>query len=192
MDPNINYAGVVWRLVKAVHCTENEAWDAVNQAFLRLYENPPDEIPVNTAQWAELFFVTAKKWWLAWKLQPCIIQKAVETRRHLESAIQADSAGRTSFDERVYTKANADLSTAYGYASTEHDELGLIADLVGHVPQMYKISTLIVVKTLLDSPPNKPVSVETCRKILQKHKIPDTSEQARQVFTFLTTLKEVL
>lgn len=175
MDPNINYAGIVWRLVKVVHCTENEAWDAVNQAFLRLYENPPEITPVSTAQWAELFFVTAKKWWLAWKLQPCIIQKAVAVRRAVE---------RATDDE-----PSADV---YGISETEHNELGLIADLVGHVPHMYKISTLIVVKTLLDSPPTKPISVETCRKILQKHKIPDTSEQARQVYTFLTTLKEVL
>ena len=182
MDPDINYEGVVWRLVKTVHCTKDEAWDAVNQAFLRLYENPPETVPVNTAQWAELFFVTARKWWLAWKLQPCIIQKAVATRKSIESVIGKDDAGKTE----------TQMGDLYGIAPTEHDELNMVADIVGHVPQMYKISTLIVVKTLLDSPPTKPVSVETCRKILQKHKIPDTSEQARQVYTFLTTLKEVL
>lgn len=174
MDPNLNYAGIVWRLVKAVHCTENEAWTAVNQAYLRLYENPPDQVPVNTAQWAELFFVTAKKWWVAWKIQPCVIEQAVKTRQKIESV------GEDKPDNLE------------GVTSEEHDELGFVSDLVGHVPQMYKISTLVVVKTLLDNPPNKPVSVETCRKILQKHKIPDTSEQARQVYTFLTTLKEVL
>lgn len=174
MDPNLNYTGIVWRLVKAVHCTENEAWTAVNQAYLRLYENPPDQVPVNTAQWAELFFITAKKWWIAWKIQPCMIEQAVKTRQNIEKQLD-DSPDNLE-----------------GITEPEHDELGFVADLVGHVPQMYKISVLIVVKTLLDSPPNKAISVETCRKILQKHKIPDTSEQARQVFTFLTTLKEVL
>lgn len=182
MDPNLNYEGIVWRLVKSVHCSENEAWDAVNQAFLRLYENPPETTPVSTAQWAELFFVTAKRWWLAWKLQPCIIQKAVETRHKAETIIASSDASSAE-------SVSADL---YGVAPEEHDEIGLVADLVGHVPKEYRISALIVIKTLLDHPPTKPVSVETCRKILQANKIPDTTEQARQVCTFLTTLKEVL
>jgi hypothetical protein len=182
MIEGLNYKGIVWRLVKAVHCSENDAWTAVNQAYLRLYENPPDEIPVNTAQWAELFFVTAKKWWLAWKLQPCIIEQAVATRKSVESTMNKDES------DRIECQA----SELYGIAPAEHDEIGLITDLIGYVPKEYRIATLVVIKTLLDRPPTKPVSIETCRKILQANQIVNTSEMARQVFTYLTTLKEVL
>lgn len=182
MIEGLNYKGIVWRLVKAVHCSENDAWTAVNQAYLRLYENPPDEMPVNVAQWAELFFVTAKKWWLAWKLQPCIIEQAVATRKSIESTMNKDES------DQIECQA----SKLYGIAPAEQDEIGLITDLIGYVPKEYRIATLVVIKTLLDRPPTKPVSIETCRKILQANQIANTSEMARQVFTYLTTLKEVL
>lgn len=73
-------------------------------------------------------------------------------------------------------------------ADTETDA-DYIIELAKEVPDEYRWPVIVVCHDLLSSriQNRKPLTVETTRQLLKRRKIPNTSEIARQVYTFLTT-----
>ena len=71
----------------------------------------------------------------------------------------------------------------------EETDTDYIVTLVRDVPEEFKWPVMIVCHDLLTSRIKKrqPLTVEMTRQLLKRRQIPNTSEVARQVYTFLTT-----
>lgn len=152
--------------------TENQAWSAISQTYISYVTSPPEIRSEN--ELAELMYQKCIGWHFSWLTQPCMIEKAVATKNE---ALQ-------EYDDRSVTEDDLFVSVADTESDTDY-----IADLLKLVPQTMRIPTLIVIQSILKRPPTKPLTVESCRKLLQKANVCNTSEYARQVYTFLTTLK---
>lgn len=75
-----------------------------------------------------------------------------------------------------------------------HDEQldsDYIINLVRDIPEEFKAPVMIVCHDLLTSriKNRQPLTVEMTRQLLKRRRIPNTSEIARQVYTFLTTMR---
>lgn len=57
------------------------------------------------------------------------------------------------------------------------------------VPNRYRLAAAVVMARLLKARERKPLSVEMTRQYIKNAGLPEASEQARQVFTYLTTRK---
>lgn len=158
--------------------TENQAWSAISQTYISYVQNPPEIRTEN--ELAELMYQKCIGWHCAWVMQPCLIEKAVATKNEILQNRETtwNDPEHCVHEEQLYVSP----------AETESDT-DYIADLLKLVPQTMRIPTLIVVQAILKRPPTKPLTVEACRKLLQKSNVCNTSEYARQVYTFLTTLK---
>ena len=152
--------------------TENQAWSAVSQTYISYVTSPPEIRTEN--ELAELMYQKCIGWHFSWLTQPCMIEKAVATKN---GALQ-------EYDDRSVTEDDLFVSPIDSESDADY-----IVDLLKLVPQTMRIPTLIVIQAILKRPPTKPLTVEACRKLLQKAGICNTSEYARQVYTFLTTLK---
>ena len=154
--------------------SHNQAWDALSRAWITYNERKFDGI--DDAQVAEFIFKTAIGWHLTWLTRPTQIEKAVQHKHATLTNKQRDNDNFTE-DELFEDKPTPQSETDY------------MVEVLSIVPQAFKIPTLIVVSDLLNKPFGTPVSVEKCRKILQKAGIKNTVYFARQVYTFLTTLR---
>ena len=152
--------------------TENQAWSAVSQTYISYVTSPPEIRTEN--ELAELMYQKCIGWHFSWLTQPCMIEKAVAAKN---DALQ-------EYDDRSVTEDDLFVSPIDDESDNDY-----IADLLKLVPQTMRIPTLIVIQSILKRPPTKPLTVEACRKLLQKAGVCNTSEYARQVYTFLTTLK---
>lgn len=147
----------------------DESWDAIGKTYIMWVTNPPNEVE-SEAQAAELFFKKCLGWHWAWRLQPSLIEKAVATRQAIEDSLPEEQPEEL-FEAPRQTEGDIDF----------------ISDIIKAVPQQFKIPLTVVCHALLSRGLTKPLTVETCRRILKEHKIPNTSENARQIYTFLTT-----
>lgn len=152
--------------------TPNQAWSAVSQTYISYVTSPP-EIR-SESELAQLMYEKCIGWHFSWLTQPCMIEKAVAAKNE---ALQ-------EYDDRSVTEDDLFVSVPDAESATDY-----IADLLKLVPQTMRIPTLIVIQAILKRPPTKHLTVEACRKLLQKAGVCNTSEYARQVYTFLTTLK---
>ena len=72
----------------------------------------------------------------------------------------------------------------------EQSNTSFVLDIIKHVPQQYKIGVAVVVMALLKADrQRKPLTIEMTRQYLKRAKVPNTTDQAKHVFTFLTTLR---
>ena len=55
------------------------------------------------------------------------------------------------------------------------------------IPNQYRLATAVVMVRLLKARERKPLSIEMTRQYIKSAGLPEASEQARQVFTYLTT-----
>lgn len=162
--------------------SKDQAWTAIGQAYISYINNPP-EATNSENELAQYFYLKCLGWHWSWVTQPCLIEQAVATKDSLMQKIQSlgSDEGGTCAEDEMYV--------IYTDHHEEESETDYITGLLELVPQCMRIPVLIVVQAILKRPPTKPLTVEACRKILQKAKICNTSEYARQVYTFLTTLK---
>lgn len=153
--------------------TENQAWSAISQTYISYVTSPPEIRTEN--ELAELMYQKCIGWHVSWLTQPCAIEKAVANKA--SEIAKRSTEGQFVEDELFVSIPDDESVTDY------------IADLLKLVPQTMRIPALIVIQAILKRPPTKPLTVEACRKLLQKANVCNTSEYARQVYTFLTTLK---
>lgn len=174
MDINLDYKRIAQRLMRH-GLTENQAWDAISREYLSL--NGKDIDYVNEAQAAQHFFIGAFGWHRSAVLRPCLTERAVESK-HYEL-------------ERASANVGASLPEDELYVSPEEmqSDVDFMCEVLEPVPQAFKVPTLCVLSSLLKHAPTKPVTIETCRRILKENGIKNGSELSRQIYTFLTTRK---
>ena len=172
----VDYTKIAQRLMRH-GLTPDQAWSAISRAYIACAES--GSTSVNEAQAAQYIFVKALGWHWNWVTKPTLIERAVEakTQEYINRSSNLDEAFS---EDELFVAPPEDESDA--------DYMAAVLQLV---PQAYRVPVLCVIQAILKRPPTKPLSVEACRKILQKCNIPNTSEYARQVYTFLTTFKGV-
>lgn len=166
----INYNSIVYHIKKKMGCSSAQAWDGLTEAYLQLDRSRPE--PEQVAYLCKV---------------GCI--KIYNDLYNTDATVlrQAKALTDPETDEDLYAAAEEPCGDAE-----------YIAALVKPVPKQYKLGVAVVSSRLLARTygwrrrqhDSKPLNVETTRQILKQAGIPDTSEQARQVFTYLTTLKE--
>lgn len=174
---DIDYNRLVDRLCRS-GLTKDQAWSAVSKAYISACDSGASA--VNEAQMAQYMYMKALGWHWNWITKPTLIEQAVSTK---DQEFRARTEGRET--ENI---TEDELFEAPRQETTDADYM---AELITLVPQPYRIPVLCVVQAILKRPPTKPLTVESCRKILQKSNITNTSEYARQIYTFLTTLKRI-
>ena len=172
----IDYAKIARRLMR-YGLTPDQAWSAISRAYISVAESGATS--VNDSQAAQFIFIKALGWHWNWVTKPTLIERAVEakTQEYIKRSSNLDEAFS---EDELFVAPPEDESDA--------DYMAAVLQLV---PQAYRVPVLCVMQAIYKRPPTKPLSVEACRKILQKCNIPNTSEYARQVYTFLTTFKGV-
>ena len=170
---DLDWTRIAQRLLRR-GLSNDQAWSAIGQAYISYISNPPATVN-STNELAEYFYLKCIGWHFSWLTQPCAIEKAVANK---DSEIAKRSTDGPFAEDELFESPEV-----------VQDDVDYVSDLLKLVPQSMRIPTLIVVQAILKRPPTKPLTVEACRKILQKAKVCNTSEYARQVYTFLTTLK---
>lgn len=170
----LNYEQIAARLMRH-GLTKNQAWDAISREYLSL-EGRNIEY-VNDAQAAQHFFVGAFGWHRSAVLRPCLTERAVESKR-FELERQSTNNGSAIPEDEIYVSAEE-----------MQDDVDFMCEVLEPVPQAFKIPTLCVLSSLMKHAPTKPITVETCRRILKENGIKNGSELSRQIYTFLTTRK---
>jgi hypothetical protein len=172
----IDYERIAARLQRQ-GLNRNEAWDAISKTYITAERCQAEAQAESEAQLAEYLYQTALWWHKCWLRDTPFIVIAV---RNKDSEVARLNGG----DDPHLTEDEVFVDPPKPQSDADY-----IADLLKTVPLSMRIPTLCVIHKLLDHPPTKPLSVETCRKILQKAGIGNTSEFARHVYTFLTTLR---
>lgn len=72
-------------------------------------------------------------------------------------------------------------------SADEESDGAFICRATAPVPKQYRLATAIVMARLLNGRERKPLSVEMTRQYIKSAGLPEASDQARQVFTYLTT-----
>lgn len=177
----LDYTRIAERLTRH-GLSKDQAWTAIGQAYISFINNPPEKSN-NENELAQYFYLKCLGWHWSWVTQPCLIERAIATKDNLMQQIlsKGNTENATCPEDEMYV--------IYADHHEEESETDYIAGLLELVPQCMRIPVLIVVQAILKRPPTKPLTVETCRKLLQKAGVCNTSEYARQVYTFLTTLK---
>lgn len=172
----VDYTRIARRLMRH-GLTPDQAWSAISRAYISYAES--GAASVNESQAAQYIFVKALGWHWNWVTKPTFIERAVDAKaqEYIDRSRNLDEAFS---EDELFVAPPEDESDA--------DYMATVLQLV---PQAYRVPVLCVMQAILRRPPTKPLSVEACRKILQKCNIPNTSEYARQVYTFLTTFKGV-
>lgn len=161
-------------ICRKARCSMNEAWTAVSQLYIELDKNKSEE-----EQWAYLTYNG-----------PLRVSEAKTRGRvleHIEYTKLKDKACKFYSD----SKEMQEPSEALAAPPDEQTDAEYLLEITKSLYPWQRICVLTVAKHLLDSNTvvRKPLSVEVTRKLLGKAKIPNSSEMARQVHTFLTTLK---
>lgn len=172
----LDFKAIHARIKWAMNCSDDEAWSGLNQAYLGL------DTSFDEAQQAKWLKVSACGWILTWRTNPSLITKAADERHRREQSAAQNSergGGIDTDDEQFVAPERV------------REDKELITELVKLAPKEYRLSLTIVVLKLLQHAPTKPISQETVRKILQAAKVPNTSDQAAHVYTFLSTIKRI-
>lgn len=172
----VDYTKIANRLMRH-GLTPDQAWSAISRAYISVAESGGTS--VSESQAAQYIFVKALGWHWNWVTKPTLIERAVDAKAQ-EYINRSRGLDEELSEDELFVAPPEDESDA--------DYMAAVLQLV---PQAYRVPVLCVMQAILKRPPTKPLSVEACRKILQKCDIPNTSEYARQVYTFLTTFKGV-
>lgn len=176
----LDYKRIAARLVRH-GLSENQAWDAISREYISL--NGSNIEYINDAQAAQHFFIGAFGWYKSTILRPCLTERAVESKyfeleRQTINAQQSSNGGPTLPEDELYVSPEEMQS-----------DVDFMCKVLKPVPQALKVPTLCVLSSLLKHAPTKPITVETCRRILKENGIKNGSELSRQIYTFLTTRK---
>lgn len=171
----IDYNILARRIMKKCQCDESEALSSLAQAYLTLDKTKPEAMQASylyiTACYDQLDKVSMTQKYTR------ELESAQRKLQHLNSVLSKED--QITIEE---------LSIAPPEPESEHEYL---LDITKHLSEDNRIAVLVVAHELLSSRNvnRKPLTVEMTRQLLKRHRIPNTSEYARQVYTFLTTLR---
>ena len=159
----IDYNRIYSRVMTIAHVDRDTAIESVSSAWITADKSRPDN------ELASYLIKTA-----------VLRTKSYDTNTILISELYQDSED----DGDGYDPY--DIAVSPEPIQEDHD---YIKELVTPIPTEYRYSTIAVIYRLLKVRQRKPLTVEMTRQYIKAAGIPNTSEQARQVFTYLTTLK---
>lgn len=167
-------------VIKRARCSRNAAWSAIAEAYLSVDRSKSE------GEQAAYILGTAP-------------YRVLNQAYHLgaEDFIAYDKLVRASSAlDDVLTDPTENLTTALGPiepAAPEDDitDDEYLLEITKRLFPMQRICVIIVCKQLLNSrkQARKPLTPERIRQLLKGRNIPQPSEMAKQVYTFLTTLK---
>lgn len=173
----IDYNVLARRIMKKCQCSEAEALSSLAQAYLTLDTTKPEAMQASylyiTACYDQLDKVSMKDKYTR------ELESAQRKLQHLNAALAKED--QITIEELSIAPAEPESDAAY------------LLDITKHLSDDNRIAVLVVAHELLASRNvnRKPLTVEMTRQLLKRHKIPNTSEYARQVYTFLTTLRRL-
>lgn len=169
----IDYEKIVSVIQRRYDVDRNTAWEGLNTAFLQL-----DRTRSEAEQAAYLMNVGCLKIW-ADKYDSVTSRSITETEFNFDNSL-------SSIDEDDHAMRELFIAPP----EPEQGDNDFIIDIVRHVPQQYKFGVAIVVAALLKADrQRKPLTIEMTRQYLKRAKIPNTTDQAKHIYTFLTTLR---
>lgn len=170
----IDFEKIVSIIKRKTGCDKNAAWDAISLAWLQVDKTVPEK-----QQAGYLIQVAPLK----------VLTDAYSTARYLVPMTHYLKANKSINDDC----GDDDIDSTFEmFVAPERQttDLEYLKELIRHVPKPYRLSVIVVAKHLLDNEcQRKPLSVEMTRQYLKAASIPNTSEMARQVYTYLTTIK---
>lgn len=170
----IDFEAIASIVMRKAHCDRNAAWDAISLTWLQVDKTVPEK-----QQAGYLIQVAPLK----------VLTDAYSTARYLVPMTHYLNPNKSVYDDHV---DDEDDSAFEMFVAPERQttDLEYLKELIRHVPKPYRLSVIVVAKHLLDNEcQRKPLSVEMARQYLKAAGIPNTSEMARQVYTYLTTIK---
>lgn len=172
----IEWERLINALRKRCSCSRTEAIDALGSAYLTLDKSrtEPEQVAylLQTGYFEYLRSRTPLTSHYAYKrYRPTLAPDSVNDDGDIVSAVD-------NIPQPEHDKADNDF----------------VIEVTANVPVQYRIPTVAVTSWLLNSrcQNHKPLTVEQTRQILMRHRIKNASELSRQVYTFLTTIKETL
>ena len=169
----IDYEKIASVIQRRYGVDRNTAWEGLNTAFLQL-----DRTKSEAEQAAYLINVGCLKIWTD-KFDSVQSRSVTETEYNFDNSLNPmdddDHAMRELFVAPL---------------EPEQSDNDFIIDIVRHVPQQYKFGVAVVVMALLkENRKRKPLTIEMTRQYLKRAKVPNTTDQATHIYTFLTTLR---
>lgn len=161
------------RIVRRMQCDSDTAWTAISKAYLTLDRDSTER---------------EQAWYLY----------NIGCKRVLDTWLSNDVV---DYGVRLMTKRLAALKREDAYVTEDElfeaprpvsEDVDYITEIIRQVPDIYRIPVTVVVTELLknDERKRKPLTVEMTRQYLKKNRVTNTSEMARQVYTYLTTLNK--
>ena len=172
----LNIQSIHDRIVRRMQCDKNEAWTAISKAYLTLNHDSTER-----EQAWYLYNIGCKRVLDAW-LSNDIVDYGMRLTAKRLAAIKRE----IDYDPDI---TEDDLFVA---PTPIQEDIDYIIEIIGRVPDIYRIPVTVVITELLknDERKRKPLTVEMTRQYLKKNRVANTSEMARQVYTYLTTLNK--
>jgi hypothetical protein len=171
----LNYNAIHNRIIRKMACSSNQAWSAIAQAYLTMDKSMPEH-------------------WQANYLYHVGCYRVLDDYYCYNVLDRANAA--TAVEIKILQGRNEDFEITeddlFKAPPAIEEDIDYILDLVRRVPDQYRIPVTVVVTELLknDERKRKPLTVEMTRQYLKKNHVANTSEMARQVYTYLTTLNK--
>ena len=169
----LNIQSIHDRIVRRMQCDSNTAWTAISKAYLTLNHDSTER-----EQAWYLYNIGCKRVLDAW-LSDDIVDYGIRLTAKRLAAIRREDPDITEDDLFVAPPQTI-------------EDIDYIIDVIGQVPDLYRIPVTVVITELFknDERKRKPLTVEMTRQYLKRAHVPNTSEMARQVYTYLTTLNK--
>lgn len=169
----LNIQSIHDRIVRRMQCDSDTAWTAISKTYLTLNHDSTER-----EQAWYLYNIGCKRVLDAW-LSDDIVDYGVRLMTKRLATLKHEDINAT---EDELFEAQPPIP----------EDIDYIIEIIGRVPDLYRIPVTVVVTELLknDERKRKPLTVEMTRQYLKKHRVANTSEMARQVYTYLTTLNK--
>lgn len=169
----IDYENIASAIQRRYGVDRNTAWEGLNTAFLQL-----DRTRSEAEQAAYLMNVGCLKIW-ADKYDSVTSRSITETEFNFDNNLGSPDDDDHAIRELFIAPPEP-----------EQSDTNFVLDVIKHVPQEYKIGVAVVVMALLKADrQRKPLTIEMTRQYLKRAKVPNTTDQAKHIYTFLTTLR---
>lgn len=172
----INFDTLASRVMRSQACDRPTALSALADAYLTCDRTVPE------AQQASYLYTTACFNVIRLDSRELVRNRDRQLYEQLDDAVRSLTGDDKPVSvEEVYCVQPEEVQ----------DDKTYLLEITRGLPKEYRIAVIIVANALLESntTKRKPLSVEMTRQILKRNKIKNTSEIARHVYTFLTTIE---
>lgn len=171
----LDFTSIHAKIIRRLHCTSDEAWTGISSAYLTVNRDSTER-----EQAWYLYDIGCKRVLDVW-LSNNILDYGIRlTAKRLKQLKYINEDDTITEDDLFISSAPA------------KSDIDFIIETITSVPDDYRVPVTVVITELLknDERKRKPLTVEMTRQYLKRAHVPNTSEMARQVYTYLTTLNK--